>query len=391
VTPEAAAALEVAVDALEALELGDDFDPRAAEAIVRSGLHRLVVPIADGGMGGGMVDAAEALLAIGGIDGSTALGFAMHLHVSGAAFQGAGWPAVLRERLVRAVVDEGGLVNAASTEESGGSPSRGAIPGTVAEPDTAGGWRLTGEKTWTTWLPVLRLALISARLGSSDPALIGLLLVDLGAPGVHRSPGFEALGMRGSASGRLRFEGTPVPADAIVLERRAGEPDPRGPGPGAWFGAAMAAAYLGIGEGARRDVARFALDRRPGDGSTSVADVPSVQVRLGRLDASLRAARIVLLDVARRWDAAVATDDAAAMAAAASDMPLAKLVATQAAVNATDEAMRIAGGPGYLSGRLERALRDARAGLINPPLEDVAYQAFARVVLGREGKAEPGP
>ena len=79
------------------------------------------------------------------------------------------------------------------------------------------------------------------------------------------------------------------------------------------------------------------------------------------------------------------------MAAAASDMPLAKLVATQAAVNATDEAMRIAGGPRVPRGSLERALRDARAGLINPPLEDIAYQAFARVVLGREGKAEPGP
>jgi alkylation response protein AidB-like acyl-CoA dehydrogenase len=391
VTPEARTALDAALDALGRLDLGDDFDPRAAEAIVRSGLHRLVVPAADGGMGGGMVDAAEALLAIGGIDGSTALGFAMHVHVSGAALQGPGWPAVPRERLIRAVIDEGALVNAASTEESGGSPSRGAIPGTTAEPDPAGGWRLTGEKTWTTWLPALRLALVSARMGAAEPPVIGLLLVDLGSAGLERSPGFEALGMRGSSSVRLRLDPTPVPADALVLERRADEPDPRGPAPGAWFGAAMAAAYLGIGEGARRDVARFALDRRPGDGSTSVADVPSVQVRLGRLDATLRAARIVLLDVARRWDEAVDADDAAGMAAAASDMPLAKLVATQAAVTATDEAMRIAGGPGYLAGRLERALRDARAGLINPPLEDVAYQAFARVVLGREGKAEPGP
>jgi alkylation response protein AidB-like acyl-CoA dehydrogenase len=228
-------------------------------------------------------------------------------------------------------------------------------------------------------------------MGETDAPVVALLLVDLETPGVVRSAGFEALGMRGSASGRLRLDDVHVPADALVLSRRIDEPDPLGLGRGAWFGAAMAAAYLGIGEGARRDVARFALDRRPGDGSSSVADVPSVQVRLGRLDAALRAARIVLLDVARRWDLASAAGDAAGLAGAASDMPLAKLVATQAAVTATDEAMRIAGGPGFLAGRLERALRDARAGLINPPLEDVAYQAFARVVLGREGKAEPGP
>ncbi len=63
--------------------------------------------------------------------------------------------------------------------------------------------------------------------------------------------------------------------------------------------------------------------------------------------------------------------------------PLAKLVATRAAVTATDEALRIAGGPGFLGGRLERAFRDARAGLINPPLEDVALAGFAAAVLDR--------
>jgi alkylation response protein AidB-like acyl-CoA dehydrogenase len=174
-----------------------------------------------------------------------------------------------------------------------------------------------------------------------------------------------------------------VPTDALVVRRPAAEPDPRGPAPGAWFGIAIAATYLGVGEGARGDVARWALARRPGDGKTTVADVPSVQLRLGRLDADLRAARIVLLDVARRWDAAIAAGDAAGVAAPAGDVALAKLVATRAAVSATDEALRIAGGPGFLAGRLERAFRDARAGLINPPLEDVALAGFGRAVVER--------
>ena len=190
--------------------------------------------------------------------------------------------------------------------------------------------------------------------------------------------------MRGSASGRLRLEDVRVPADAMLVRRSVSAPDPRGPAPGAWFGIAIAATYLGVGEGARRDVARWAIDRRPGDGTTSVADVPSVQLRLGRLDADLRAARIVVLDVARRWDAAAVAGDRAGMDSAAGDVALAKLVATRAAVSATDEALRIAGGPGFLAGRLERAFRDARAGLINPPLEDVALTGFARPVLDRE-------
>ncbi|MEA2608301.1 MAG: hypothetical protein QOJ75_544, partial [Chloroflexota bacterium] len=125
--------------------------------------------------------------------------------------------------------------------------------------------------------------------------------------------------------------------------------------------------------------ARWALDRRPGDGSVAVAEIPSVQVRLGRLDAALRAARIVLLDATRRWDAAA--DDPAARAGLAADLALAKIITTNAAVSATDEALRIAGGPGFLAGRLERAFRDARAGLINPPLDDIAFAGFGRAVL----------
>jgi alkylation response protein AidB-like acyl-CoA dehydrogenase len=379
------AVLANAVEGLRALAPGDTFEPRAAEVVVGAGLHRLTVPAAAGGLGGRMTDAVDVLAALGAVDGSTALGFAMQVHVVGALVDSTGVPDDLREHIFQAVVGGGGLLNNAATEEGGGSPARGAIPGTVASPGAGDGtWRLTGEKTWVTWLPNLTHAFVTARLDGTDPLEIGSFLVDLSSAGVTRLPGFEALGMRGSASGRLALEGVTVTDDALQFRRLAAGPDPRGPAAGAWFGIAVAATYLGVGEGARTDVARWALDRRPGDGSTSVADIPSVQLRFGRMDADLRAARIVVLDVARRWDEAIAAGDRQALGAAAADVALAKVVATRAAVTATDEALRIAGGPGFLAGRLERAFRDARAGLINPPLEDVALAGFARTVLDRE-------
>jgi alkylation response protein AidB-like acyl-CoA dehydrogenase len=309
----------------------------------------------------------------------------MQVHVVGALVDSADVPAGLRERVFRAIAEDGALVNNAATEEGGGSPARGAVPGTTAVAEADGTWRLTGEKTWTTWLPNLTHAFVTARIADPGPVEVGAWLVDLSATGVERLAGFEAMGMRGSASGRLILDDVRVPGDALLVRRRVEESDPRGPAPGAWFGIAVAATYLGVGEGARDEVARWALERRPGDGKSSVAEVPSVQLRLGRADAELRAARIVVLDVARRWDEAIASGDPAGLAAAASDVPLAKLVATRAAVSATDEALRIAGGPGFLAGPLERAFRDARAGLINPPLEDVALTAFARSLLDRVG------
>ena len=371
---------------LSAVEFGDGFEPHAAEAIVASGLHRLVVPEPAGGLGAGMTDAVDVLLALGALDGATALGFAMQVHAIGALVESPGVDEGLRARVYRSIVDDGALFNNAGTEEGGGSPARGAIPGTRAVAVADGSWQLTGEKTWTTWLPNLAFAFVSAQVDGSDPIEVGSWLVDLSADGIRRLPGFEAMGMRGSASGRLVLEGVTVPAGSVLMRRLVTAPDPRGVVPGTWFGLAIAATYLGVGEGARADVARWALDRRPGDGSTAVADIPSVQLRLGRLDADLRAARIIVRDVARRWDEATRSAHTAGMTEAAGDVALAKLVATRAAVTATDEALRIAGGPGFLSGRLERAFRDARAGLINPPLEDVALTGFARAVLDREGR-----
>ena len=364
---------------------GEGFDPAVPAAFVEAGLHLAPLPVEAGGLGLGLAGAATLAASIGAVDGSASLGVAMHLHVVGSAADGR-WPAPARERLY-AAVRGGALVNSAATEEGGGSPARGAIPGTVARP-VGDGWRLTGEKTWTTWLPALGLATVTAVVEGSEPPAVGTFLVDLGAPGVERRPGFEALGMRGSASGRLRLDGVRVDADDVVAVRRPSEPDPRGVAAPAWFAGCIGGTYLGVGEGARAEVARWALDRRPGDGRTAVADLPTVRVRLGRLDADLRAARLVLEAVTARWEAAA---DEAARAALLGDVQLAKLVTTQAAARATDEALRIAGGPGFLAGRLERAFRDARAGLINPPLEDVAYQGFAAQVLGRVAGDGRGP
>jgi hypothetical protein len=243
----------------------------------------------------------------------------------------------------------------------------------------------------TTWLPNLTHAFVTAR-SRRDPVEIGSWLVALDSAGVERGPGFEAWACVAPRPGG------PCCATSSCRPRhpRPASGDgagPRGAAPGL-VRDRRRGDYLGVGR-ARANVARWAVDRRPGDGKTSVADVPSIQLRLGRLDVELRAARIVFLDVARRWDEAIARGDAAGLAAAAGDVPLAKLVATRAAVTATDEALRIAGGPGFLSGRLERAFRDARAGLINPPLEDVAVTGFGRAsstAFDRDGDApEAGP
>ena len=71
--------------------------PRARSSA--SGLHRMCVPAEAGGLGASAAEAAEVLLALGAVDGSTALGFAMQVHVTGAMREDDGFdPAHARAR-----------------------------------------------------------------------------------------------------------------------------------------------------------------------------------------------------------------------------------------------------------------------------------------------------
>jgi hypothetical protein len=45
--------------------------------------------------------------------------------------------------------------------------------------------------------------------------------------------------------------------------------------------------------------------------------------------------------------------------------------------------------PRFLAGRIERAFRGARGGLINPPLDDIAHQGFARRLVDDERAWSP--
>ena len=74
--------------------------------------------------------------AIAAVDGSTALGFAMQLHVIGALVDGDAVPTGLRDRLFAQVVTDGALVNNAATEEGGGSPAAARSPARSRRPAT---------------------------------------------------------------------------------------------------------------------------------------------------------------------------------------------------------------------------------------------------------------
>lgn len=82
----------------------------------------------------------------------------------------------------------------------------------------AGGYRLTGIKTWITYGLAADLFLVVARCGDQPTAF----LVERDSPGLSLEPIADALGTRGSMLARMRLDGVRVPAAGRVGATGAG-------------------------------------------------------------------------------------------------------------------------------------------------------------------------
>ncbi|HEY0419554.1 MAG TPA: acyl-CoA dehydrogenase family protein, partial [Acetobacteraceae bacterium] len=106
-----------------------------------------------------------------------------------------------------------------------------------------------------------------------------------------------------------------------------------------------------------------------------IAALGHVQQWVGEMEVKLTAARAVLHEAARAW--ATRQDPALAGRIAA-----AKYLCTNAACEVTDIALRVAGGFSLTPHLpLERHFRDARAGLFQPPQDDLALGLLGRGAL----------
>src|SRR5205085_606824 len=83
------------------------------------------------------------------------------------------------------------------------------------------------------------------------------------------------------------LDGVRVGEDALLHLREPAEQDPRGPAVPAWFQLTSAAAYTGCAHAARDEVARFCRERRPNAMAEPISALPTVRLRLGRIDGAV--------------------------------------------------------------------------------------------------------
>ncbi|MBL8094830.1 MAG: acyl-CoA/acyl-ACP dehydrogenase [Anaerolineales bacterium] len=336
-----------------------------------SGYLGLSVPVAFGGSGLGLGDCVAAQLELARGSTSTALVAAMQVHLFGHAEETRPWPESVHKQLGR-LAASGALMNSVASEPELGSPSRGGLPKTeVRRAPTGTGWLVSGRKSWTTGGAALDYLLVRCRLG--DEAVVVLVPGD--ATGVEWQPTWrDALSLRASDSHELVLHDVAVPEDAIIARGA-----PASPLPNAWFALLTAATYLGAGLAARDRLILYAQQRIPTALGRPIATLPGIQRQMGEMQAVLQSAELFLQTAADEWSA----EPLARRDARYPRVVAAKHVAIEAALRATELALRVAGGASLSSDlEFERYFRDARAGLMHPPTGDAALELIGRALLG---------
>lgn len=375
--------------------LADVFAERAAQSdwegrfplenftdLHHAGYLTLTVPRELGGRGASLLELVHAQYRLAQGDASTALVASMHLMHIGRLVEGCSvYPAVVR-RVCQDVVERGAMINSAVSEPVTGSPSRGGRPQTTAYRQPDGSWRISGRKTFTTGSHALSYFIVGCSIVDEAGATTilpplaadrGNFLVPSSTPGVHIEDTWNTLSMRGSGSNDLILEDVIVLADCYLDQEVSIEPSIQ-LRQGSW-GLLLAAVYLGIAQGARDEALRFARKRRPNSLKQTIAAVPHIQDKIGRMEVLLLESQALLFGLAEQYS----TDPDSVSAA---QVGAAKFAATNNAVEIVDIAMRTVGAASLaLTSPLQRYYRDVRAGLHNPPMDDAALAALAKEAL----------
>lgn len=348
-----------------------------------AGYLRLVLPREYGGEGADLFESVLAQERLAQGDGATALASAMSIQILGRVAEERAWPAALFATICETIARAGGLINSLVTEPELGSISRGGVPASTATP-TAGGWLINGHKIFATGGPALRYLVTGVQLPPAADAPQGEVasaIVAAGTPGLRMVDTWsDNLSLRTCGNYDVYYEQVLVPEGWLIDRRPIGAPVAPGQRPGLnGWSLTIAAVYLGIGQAACDAACDYANGRVPSSLGMPIAELPHIQQWLGQIQVTLDAARAVLYSAAQAW--AMHPNQRPALS---EQIAAAKYLCTNAACAATEQALRVAGGFSLTRDLpLERYFRDARAGLFQPPQDDLALAQIGRATLAR--------
>ncbi|GGW56065.1 acyl-CoA dehydrogenase family protein [Streptomyces caelestis] len=266
----------------------------------------------------------------------------------------------------------GGLLGAyCLSEPHSGSDAAALRTKAVRDGDA---WVITGTKAWITHGGIADFYTVMARTGEEGPRGITAFLVPGDAPGLSAEPPEKKMGMKGSPTAQVHFDGVRVGDD-----RRIGE---EGQGLAIALSAldsgrlGIAACATGVAQAALDQALAYATERR--QFGKPIADFQGLRFMLADMATQIEAGRALYLAAARLRDAGRPFATQAAMA---------KLHCTDTAMRVTTDAVQILGGYGYTADfPAERYMREAKVLQIVEGTNQIQRMVIARHLVGPEGR-----
>ncbi|HUR84871.1 MAG TPA: acyl-CoA dehydrogenase family protein [Solirubrobacteraceae bacterium] len=238
-------------------------------------------------------------------------------------------------------------------------------------------WVLNGEKRFIGNAGLSDVYVVFARTGDAGARGVSAFLVDGHAPGVSVTK-LRTMGMPGWQLGAPRFEDVEVPAENLIGREGDG------------FRIAMAtfdrsrptvaAQAVGLAQGAI-DLALDYAVRRRSFGKPLIGH-QGIQFKLAEMETRVAAAR------ALAYQAAAAVDDDDPRLTKIASM--AKLFASDTAMEVTTQAVQVLGGNGYLRDYpAERMMRDAKVLQIYEGANEIQYLVIARQLAQEAADRDP--
>lgn len=252
-------------------------------------------------------------------------------------------------------------------------PNSGSDPGSMRTTArrTADGWVINGNKTYISNGKNAKYVVVYAYTDKAAGARAGIsaFLMPASTPGFSVSGTIQLMGTASPGVYELNFDNCEVPADALLGEEGRGfHYALEGLNEGRMN---VGATAVGMGEFAT-ELAREEAKVRPAFGGF-IADFQAIRHYLATMTTDMRAARLMVLDAAWRYDQGEKRRDLASMA---------KLYATEAGWRTVDTAVQIFGGAGYCRGyAVERLYRDIRITRIYEGSSEIQRNTIAREIL----------
>ncbi|MCA0144185.1 acyl-CoA dehydrogenase family protein [Blastococcus sp. LR1] len=211
-------------------------------------------------------------------------------------------------------------------------------------------WVLNGSKRYITNAPLADLFVVFARTNPEEKGGRGIssFVVETTTPGVTVGPKDKKMGQAGAWTAEVYFDDVRVPAEALIGEEGRG------------YAKALtvlsrgrlhiAALCVGMAQRVLDESVAYAATAK--QGGAPIGRFQLVQAMLADMHTELLAGRSMVRDVAARYDSGEDTSVGPSSA---------KLFCTEMVGRATDKAVQVHGGMGYLrTTPVERFYRDAR-------------------------------